>query len=477
MIRWFRRTSIRWQFIVLAAIPIPAVLLSVIALLPEPFIFQNGPPQKLLAVKRAQIEMVVRQLREMPGAIDPDGLLRASASAAGVPMQIVPWSAVEPREQPHGDPYFLADQLRRILPADLGAVVLADASQEPSVTSLAVRIDGQRALVVDFSGEEEYPSRLAQIVELFVKILILILPMLVLVLYIGGTITSPLVRFADAARKLRLDDDEDERFTVAGAEELRTLATALNDMRRRIRKMVDDRTRMLTAVSHDLRTPLTRLRMRVERSRDPAARDAMLADIATLTNMIEESLQYLSSTATAEPPRKVDISSLLQTIAAEFADLGYSVHYRGPDRLVYLCRQKALVRAVTNIVENAVKYGTVVYIELSRYGPGGAAIAVRDNGPGLEDALLHKVLEPFFKADEARGPGSQAGFGLGLSIADEIVKGHGGVLRLENIEPSGLLVTIDLPPSPLPSTPAETIVTTEPDGATAKDSGHVILNV
>jgi signal transduction histidine kinase len=259
-------------------------------------------------------------------------------------------------------------------------------------------------------------------------------------------ITSPLVRFADAAKRLRLDGNEGEQFTAEGARELRTLATALNNMRHRIRKMVDDRTRMLTAVSHDLRTPLTRLRMRVERSKDPASREAMLADIDNLTTMIEESLQYLSSTVTAEPPRKVDISSLLRTIASEFCDLGHDVIYCGPERFGYVCQQKALIRAITNIVENAVRFGTKVAVELRNSPQGGAVIIVNDNGPGLEEGLREKVLEPFFKVDEARSLNSNSGFGLGLSIADEIVKGHGGSLLLENIVPHGLRVTIQLPP-------------------------------
>ncbi|WP_246621067.1 HAMP domain-containing protein [Rhizobium laguerreae] len=117
-----------------------------------------------------------------------------------------------------------------------------------------------------------HPSSFSAVMEFIAKANILMLPMLLQVLYISRVITSPLVRFADAAKRLRLDGNEDEQFSAEGAKELRTLATALNNMRHRIRKMVDDRTRMLTAMSHDLRTPLTRLRMRVERSKDPTSR-------------------------------------------------------------------------------------------------------------------------------------------------------------------------------------------------------------
>jgi signal transduction histidine kinase len=441
MIGRFRRAPIRLQFIVLAAIPIPAVLLSVIALLPEPYIFQNGPAQKLVTVRSTQIELIVEQVRNSANDADAEKLLRASAPV-GLEMRILPWRDVNVASNRREDLQFIADELRDVLPADFEAKVLP---QDAEHNALAVRVDAKRGLLVRFSDADTYPAFFGAIVELIAKILILILPMLLLVLYIGGVITSPLVRFAEAAKSLRLDSNEDELFTVAGAKELRTLATALNDMRRRIRKMVDDRTRMLTAVSHDLRTPLTRLRMRVERSKEIASKQSMLDDIATLTAMIEDSLQYLSSTARDEPLRKVDIAALLKTIVAGFCDLGHTVIYVGPERFGYSCKQKGLTRAVTNIVENAVRFGTVVQVQLSNYPPSEVAIVVRDNGPGLAHGLHDKALEPFFKADEARTSKSNSGFGLGLSIADEIVKGHGGSLALENISPHGLQVTILLP--------------------------------
>lgn len=444
----FRRAPIRLQFIVLAAIPIPAILLSVIALMPEPFIFQNGPLQQTLAVRRAQIELVVQQLRSSSGRTEDDNQL-VSVAPAGIEMKMLPWSAINIGYKHAGDTHFISDELRRILPDDFQAQVLGNVPEDTGYNALAIRIDAQRALVVRFPDEDIYPSFFLQIVEFVAKIIILILPMLLLVFYIGSMITSPLVHFAEAAKKSRPDDEDRELFVEAGAEELRALATSLNDMRRRIRKMVDDRTRMLTAVSHDLRTPLTRLRMRVERSADSTSRDAMLADITTLTTMIEESLQYLSSTATAEPLRKVDLSSLLQTIVSGFCDLGHQVTYNGPERYGYMCRQKALVRAITNIVENAVRFGTLVSIELHGSSKGEAFIIISDNGPGLDASLHTQVLKPFFKVDEARTQGANAGFGLGLSIADEIVKSHGGSLSLGKVLPHGLSVTIALPPKQL----------------------------
>ncbi|MGN7774383.1 ATP-binding protein [Phyllobacterium sp. 22552] len=439
----FRKASIRLQFIVFAAIPVPAIIITIIAILPEPFLFQN---ERALMVKGAQIELLITQLRNARDAVEIRDLIRSSAPL-GLEMKIMPWRNVSDEEHPHPDDHLISDELRKVLPADLEAIVLENRSETDGHRStLAVRLDASCALVIGFSGADISPSFFNTIVEVTAKILILMLPMIVLVLYISTMITSPLVRFADAAKRLRIDGKEEEPFSVGGAKELHTLATSLNMMRQRIRKMVDDRTRMLTAVSHDLRTPLTRLRMRVERSKDTASREAMLIDIDTLTGMIEESLRYLSSSATVEPVKKVDISSLLQTITSQFCDLGYTVNYHGPERFGYLCRQKALIRAVTNLVENAVRFGSVVDIELRASNQGETVITLKDNGPGLEDGFHDKVLEPFFKADEARTSSAKTGFGLGLSIADEIVKSHGGSLILENATPHGLCARIVLPP-------------------------------
>ncbi|CDZ66722.1 Histidine kinase [Neorhizobium galegae bv. orientalis] len=441
MIGRFRKASIRTQFMVFASI-VPMLVICLIAILPEPFIFQN---EKMLIGKGAQIELLVHQVRGARNDAEIEHLVRASASSS-LELKVLPWSDISSELARQTDDHLISDALQDVLPADFEAVVLENTSDGEGHSTVAVRLDAQRALVIGFAGADVSPSSFSAVVEFIAKANILMLPILLLVLYISRMITSPLVRFADAAKRLRLDGNEGEQFTAEGARELRTLATALNNMRHRIRKMVDDRTRMLTAVSHDLRTPLTRLRMRVERSKDPASREAMLADIDNLTTMIEESLQYLSSTVTAEPLRKVDISSLLRTIASEFCDLGHDVIYCGPERFGYVCQQKALIRAITNIVENAARFGTKVAVELRNSPQGGAVIVVSDNGPGLEEGLQDKVLEPFFKVDEARSLNSSSGFGLGLSIADEIVKGHGGSLLLENVLPHGLRVTLQLRP-------------------------------
>ncbi|TIT47758.1 MAG: sensor histidine kinase, partial [Mesorhizobium sp.] len=186
MIGRFRRAPIRLQFVVLAAIPIPAVLLSVIALLPEPYIFQA---KQVVAVRSTQIELIVEQLRNSADDADAEKLLRASAPI-GLEMRILPWRDLNVGNSHQGDMQFIADDLRDVLPPDFEATVVP---QDAEHNALAVRVDAKRGLLVRFSDADTYPAIFGTIVELIAKILMLILPMLLLVLYIGGVITSPLV--------------------------------------------------------------------------------------------------------------------------------------------------------------------------------------------------------------------------------------------------------------------------------------------
>lgn len=265
-------------------------------------------------------------------------------------------------------------------------------------------------------------------------------------------IGRPLVRFAAAAERASMEDGLEEPFVAEGAIEIRSLAASLNTMRRRVLDLASQRTRMLTSISHDLRTPLTRLRMRAERSEPPELRQKMLNDIEVLSSMIDESLAYLSNTL--ETNRKVELASLLQTIADDFSDTGIPVNFSGPRRLIYECKPRSISRAVSNLIENASRHATMIDLSLEKREDGTVVIAVSDDGPGLSDKLKKLVMEPFFKADEARPIGGGAGFGLGLPITHGIVtRGHGGTLELRDRVPEGLRVIISLPAVPRDGVP------------------------
>lgn len=256
------------------------------------------------------------------------------------------------------------------------------------------------------------------------------------------SILLPLRRIAHAAGNADLSNDA-PIFEERGSREIVVVAKALNSMHNRISVMMESRTRMLRGISHDLRTPLTRLRMRAENLPEGASRDAMLSDIGRIDGLLTESLDYLRDNHRQESIERTDIASLVQTVCNEFADVGFNVEYRGPNRLTVNCRPLALTRAITNLCDNATKFGRSVSVELQQESDG-VAIGISDDGPGISGQDKERVLEPFFKADAARN-GPNDGFGLGLPIVAEIVQAHGGRLQLLDRQPHGLHVRLELP--------------------------------
>jgi signal transduction histidine kinase len=278
-------------------------------------------------------------------------------------------------------------------------------------------------------------------------VVIVLLSMLLLSLYAVRWVIAPLAAVASAASSFGRSPQAHELLSRRGPREIIQVTDALNDMRTRIRLLLDDRTKMLAAISHDLRTPLTRLRLRAERIDKDDLRTAILDDLTKVSRMLDETLAYLRDDARSEPVSRIDLPSFLQTICSDFADMGHAVSYSGPARLSYACHPRALSRAVTNIVENAVKHASKVSVALGAGAEGAIRIEVSDDGPGIPAALRDKVFEPFFKVDNARRENS-SGFGLGLSIAQEIIKRHGGGIEMRQAAPAGLQVLMVLPSEP-----------------------------
>jgi signal transduction histidine kinase len=255
-------------------------------------------------------------------------------------------------------------------------------------------------------------------------------------------ITRPLRRIAAAAMQADISSGP-TLFPEQGSLEIVALARALNGMQNRISGMVEARTAMLRGISHDLRTPLTRMRLRADRISDADVRQALLVDIGHVDKLLEESLNYLRDSHRSEKPERVDLASVVKTICAEFEDTGHNITYSGPDRLIMNFRPLAIMRAVTNLCENATKFGTQIDVSLSADG-GLAIIDVADNGPGIPLELRKKVLEPFYKVDASRNS-QNSGFGLGLSIVTEVAQFHQGRLELLDRSPNGLIARIILP--------------------------------
>ncbi len=274
-------------------------------------------------------------------------------------------------------------------------------------------------------------------------IVFVVLSSALLGLWAARGLVGPLRALAAAARDFDIEADP-APLPARGPEEVRVAAIAFEAMRRRIRTLVEDRTRMLAAMGHDLRTPLTRLRLRSEFVGDDGLRSEIQRDLAAMNAMIDGALTYLAEGRHREAVGLVDLSATLQTICDGWTDLGRDVTFEGPEHLVWRVRPLAIERAFANLVDNALKFGTRCVVRLGESGDHVVA-TVEDDGPGIAEAEREAMLKPFVRGDTARNMDDSRGFGLGLAIVKAVVDGHGGRLGLEAVEPHGLRVRITLP--------------------------------
>lgn len=436
-----RRASIRTQILFLAVLLV--VFVSVIASTTEPFIYGRHDKGLEIGLLAGRIEGIVDRFGEAHSPDEEAAVLEA-AGRLGISVTRIAADRLSRDAGAAAAPAEILPRLRHALDSDFFEILRHLFDREIQPPPLIVKIDRDRALAFALPA---FPRSLWFFPAVASGILKIVLPLVLLAFFSSWLITRPLTRFAAAAERASTDASLTEPFVAAGAAEVRSLAASLNVMRSRILEMAESRTRMLSSISHDLRTPLTRLRMRAERCEPPELQRKMLDDLSMLDSMIDEALTFLTDAQHNVPSRKVDLSSLLQTVATDFSEAGIEVGFSGPRRLKYVCKPQALTRAVTNLVENAARYAGRIEIELQEAGERGVLIRVKDNGPGLTDELKARVLEPFFKADQARTTGAGGGFGLGLPTAEGIVrKGHGGSLTLLDGKSGGLVVEIRLPP-------------------------------
>jgi two-component system, OmpR family, sensor kinase len=258
-------------------------------------------------------------------------------------------------------------------------------------------------------------------------------------------LTLPLRGLADGARRLFVTSDS-RPVAETGTREVRMLAAAINELQDRIRKLIDERTQMLAAVSHDLRTPLTRLRLRIAAMPDAEARRKVEADLDEMDAMIQATLSFLRDDLSTEAVERVDLMAILETLVADATDIGEHVCVQGPRQVVVAGRHLALKRALGNLIQNALKYGGEARVRVST-DPGRVTILVEDNGPGLADDLLERVFEPFVRGEPSRARAT-GGYGLGLTVARAILRKHGGDITLANGQPTGLIARVELPLPP-----------------------------
>ena len=254
--------------------------------------------------------------------------------------------------------------------------------------------------------------------------------------------TKPLGAFALAADRLGSDVNAPP-VSEEGPREVSQLARAFNGMQRRLRSFVQDRTEMLAAISHDLRTPITRLRLRADFVEDEEQRGKILADLEQMEAMIAATLSFAREDFAQEAQKPFDLAVLLQDLCDEAADSGHAAVYEGAASLAYRGRPVALKRVFTNLIDNAVNYGDAATVSLSVLA-GQATVTVEDRGPGIPEDQQEKVFAPFYRLEGSRGRDT-GGVGLGLASVRSIVRAHGGEVALSNRPEGGLKVTVTLP--------------------------------
>jgi signal transduction histidine kinase len=256
--------------------------------------------------------------------------------------------------------------------------------------------------------------------------------------------TQPLARLADAADELG-PDLRGPMLRESGPKEVARAAVAFNAMQRRITDQIAERVRILAAISHDLQSPITRMRLRTDLLEDSTLKQKLQNDLTAMQVLIEEGIDLARSAGRAtEPPIPTDVQALMESLVYDYADSGRQVGLNGGLDAPVTTSPHTLRRVVTNLVDNALKFGRDVEIAMQRDATERISIVVRDRGPGIPDSELAAVLEPFYRVEGSRNRDT-GGAGLGLAIAQRLAIALGGELRLANRPGGGLAAELILP--------------------------------
>jgi signal transduction histidine kinase len=311
----------------------------------------------------------------------------------------------------------------------------------PGGASYLVQVTLRDGTLVTFDSylspqEGSIPLRLG------LSLLVLLGAVIVLSLIAVRWVTGPLSALATAAEKLGRDIDRPP-LDENGPLEVRRAASAFNVMQQRLSRFLSDRARVLTAMSHDLKTPLTRLRLRMETVNDPVLRAKIEKDLDEMQSMVTQTLDYMRDSSRGESAQQIDLMALLETLQIDFRDTGNAVEIKGAIAQPYVGRPLALRRCLTNLVENAIRYGGRAMIEVEDSAEQ-VVVRIVDDGPGMADEELERAFEPFYRGERSRSR-ETGGTGLGLGIARNVARAHGGELVLKNRPGRGLEAILTLP--------------------------------
>jgi signal transduction histidine kinase len=277
--------------------------------------------------------------------------------------------------------------------------------------------------------------------QIFVELGVLTVALSLLIFAITRTITRPLAELARAADAVGRGEAA-STLRERGSREVRAAMSAFNAMQERLRRYLDSRTRVLAAMSHDLRTPLTRLRLRVESIEDDQLRKRCTADLEEMTNMVRGALGVFRGLNEEAPAAPIDVNALVCELVEQSRELGRDISVEGAAATPYPGSALALKRCLGNLIENALQHAARCVVRV-KDGPA-LVIRVCDNGPGVPETALEQVFEPFFRLELSRNRDT-GGTGLGLSIARDVAQAHGGSLTLHNRPEGGLEARLTLP--------------------------------
>lgn len=408
-------------------------------------LLRNAPDAATREATLARLSDARYQLRPVdtpePARAAPNLVLRATGGLiAGV---------IERRLGQHVELRLLDAELRDDAGRHRGILSLFDSRMPMGDFHLQLQVPGQGWLdVVAHEGQAGMHSEPGTLVaDYLLRLYLVRFAAVCLLAFVAVRFAlRPLRSFAKAAEALGRNIYQ-APLAVDGPQEVRSAAKAFNAMQQRLIDSFGERTRLLSAVSHDLRSPLTRLRLRAEMLPDPLWRERLRGDLDEMEAMVRATLDAVQGIEITEPRQRIDIDSMLAGLAEDARDAGHAVRIEGHAGAPYPGFARNLKRGLQNLLDNAIGHGGAgedeVSIHVDEHG-GSLRIVIRDHGPGLPDpALLERVFEPYFRAGGREGRPAPEGTGLGLTIARGIATAHGGTLVLKNRVEDGRIAGLD----------------------------------
>lgn len=330
--------------------------------------------------------------------------------------------------------------LARQIPAERDTRVAVRQIRDDSyILGVSTRLADGMPIAFDLDITRRQPTFATR---LYLHLVVLSIVMAVLSYVAVRWVTRPLSSLATAAEELGRNIRR-QPLAETGPAEVRLAARAFNFMQERLLRYVRTRESMLAAMSHDLKTPITRMRLRAEMLERSELQDKFARDLAEMESMVGATLGLLRGLDTEEQTQPLDVGALAESVVSDYRSLGKAVELRVAQAAPLPAKPQALKRCLVNLIDNALAYGLHARVAVTET-EAGVEIAVRDEGPGIPQDQIERVLDPYYRVENSRNRDT-GGHGLGLTIACHIVEAHGGKLELKNLQPRGLEVVARLP--------------------------------